>query len=113
MTRRLLRTSVLTVFVIPLLLAVAPAGPDFAHSRARPQPQLREKIAFMSSRDTHVRAQPKIYLMNPDGTDKEPLTSPADCLPTFTTCADGFAAVSPDGKRIVFDSNRNTADEEH
>src|SRR5215211_6141671 len=111
MTGRLIRTSVLTVLVIPLLLAVAPAGPDFAHSQASARPELLEKIVFSSSRDTpgfNSRGQVKIFLMNPDGTNPEKLTSPADCL-TFVRCGDAFAALSPDGKRIVFDSNRNKA----
>jgi hypothetical protein len=122
MTRRRLRTSVLTVLAIALLLAVAPASSDFVRtdprvaigarlgsspSQANAQPALLEKIAFSSSRDTPGDVgQVKIWLMDPDGTDPERLTGPADCLPTFPTCGDAFAVLSPDGKRIVFDSNR-------
>ena len=99
MTRRLLRTSVLTVLVIPLLLVVAPAGAtSFAlvrvvrsvpgsgsnPSQASAQSELVEKIAFTSTRDNpNAPAQLNIYLMNPDGTNPEQLTSRDDCLPTL------------------------------
>ena len=69
---------------------------------------LRSTIAFVSSRhdpaaDPAVDAQrawlaAEIYLMDGDGTNPRRLTE--------NTFADGFPALSPDGKRIVFDSNR-------
>ena len=57
-------------------------------------------IAFSSTRDDP--ANPwfgEIYLVNGDGTDPRRLTE--------NTVADAFANLSPDGKKIVFDSNRN------
>jgi len=58
-------------------------------------------IAFTSTRDDPV-ANPflaaEIYLMDADFTNPRRLT--------FNNDGDGFATLSPDGKKIVFDSNR-------
>jgi Tol biopolymer transport system component len=63
-------------------------------------------IAFTSTRDYPSAATPaelfsagEIYLMNPDGTSPRRLTENMD--------GDAFAALSPDGKKVAFDSNRN------
>ena len=64
-------------------------------------------IAFTSTRDNptgNPLLTPEIYLMNPDGTNLRRLTENTD--------GDAFPALSPDGKRIVFDSNRNRAEGE-
>jgi TolB protein len=65
-------------------------------------------IAFSSSRDnpTLVPAinAAEIYLVNPDGSDPRRLTD--------NEVGDGFATLSPDGNKIVFDSNRNRAEGE-
>ncbi len=62
-------------------------------------------IAFTSTRDNPTANPPllaaEIYLMNPDGTDARRLTNNA--------YGDAFPTLSPDGKKIVFDSNRLTA----
>jgi len=59
-------------------------------------------VAFSTTRDDPTNPNPalagEIYLMNPDGTNPRRLTQNSD--------GDGFAALSPDGKRIVFLSNR-------
>jgi len=69
---------------------------------------LVETIVFSSTRDnpTLVPAinASEIYLMNPDGTNPRRLTK--------NEVGDGFATLSPDGKKIVFDSNRNRAEGE-
>ena len=54
------------------------------------------------ARQPHSRASRRleIYLMNPDGTDARRLTT------TAPDAASVFAILSPDGKKIVFDSNR-------
>jgi TolB protein len=64
--------------------------------------QLQSTIAFSSTRDNPsavpVADGAEIYLMNPDGTNPRRLTN--------NDSGDGFANLSPDGKRIVFDSDR-------
>jgi len=63
---------------------------------------LFEAIAFVSTRDTPLITPlinaGEIYLMNADGTNPRRLTENTD--------GDGFPKLSPDGKKIVFDSNR-------
>jgi WD40-like Beta Propeller Repeat len=65
--------------------------------------QLESAIAFVSTRDNPTLTPPinaaEIYLMNPDGTNPRRVTENA--------AGDGFPVLSPDGKKIVFDSNRN------
>jgi Tol biopolymer transport system component len=64
---------------------------------------LQSTIAFTSTRD-HLggvlspQEGAEIYLMNPDGSDVRRLTD--------NTVGDAFANLSPDGKRVVFDSDR-------
>jgi hypothetical protein len=87
------------VFVIAVLVL------DF--SQAGSQDFRREtKIAFSSSRDNPT-ANPflvaEIYLMDPDGGNPIRLTED-------TGGANVFAALSPDGKKIVFDSNRHATE---
>ena len=77
-------------------------------NRGEIQPTLRSTIAFVSNRhdstaDPTINPQrallaAEIYLMNGDGTNPRRLTE--------NTHFDGFPALSPEGKRIVFDSNR-------
>jgi TolB protein len=66
---------------------------------------LDSTIAFASNRDNPT-VVPRIngfevYLMEADGTNPRRLTENA--------AGDGFPVLSPDGKKIVFDSNRNIA----
>lgn len=67
------------------------------------------RIAFSSARDNPPPADPRlfaeIYLMDPDGTNPRRLTE-------NTGGGNSHAAVSPDGKKIVFDSNRLRTDVE-
>jgi TolB protein len=78
------------------------------------QAMLRSTIAFVSTRHDSA-ANPtvdpelallaaEIYLMNGDGTSPRRLTNNA--------WFDGFPAISPDGRRIVFESNRLRAGSE-
>jgi TolB protein len=62
---------------------------------------LRPAIVFVSTRDNPAGTladASEIYLMDADGTNARPLTDNHD--------GDGLPAISPDGTRIVFDSNR-------
>ncbi len=76
-------------------------APGVLHS-ASDNFSLVSTIAFVSTRDNPTNPNPglaaEIYLMNPDGTDPRRLTDNSD--------GDGFPCLSPDGKKIVFESNR-------
>src|SRR5262245_49802861 len=70
---------------------------------------LESTIAFTSTRDNPVpnpglAGAGEIYLMSPDGANLRRLTDNA--------ASDSFPALSPDGKKIVFDSNRKRAEGE-
>jgi TolB protein len=78
-----------------------------AHDLFAPMASLRSEwslvstIAFSSTRDDPTgvpQLAAEIYLMNADGTNQRRLTENTD--------GDGFPALSPDGKKIVFDGNR-------
>ncbi|HKA54927.1 MAG TPA: hypothetical protein VKJ47_14820, partial [Candidatus Binatia bacterium] len=89
----------ITVLAIAAVMIAGAAGVAIAEQC------LVEKIAFTSTRD-YPDAPPglpfwEIYLMNPDGTGARRLTENAD--------QDALPKLSPDGKRIVFDSNRARA----
>ena len=89
-----------------LLAALLPLAVDCAARRTagtqRAEFALKEAIVFVSTRDDPnvVPALPamEIYVMNPDGSDPRRLTA--------NTNADFGPALSPDGRFIVFDSNR-------
>jgi TolB protein len=70
------------------------AGSDAA-TLASQNHVLISTIAFASTRDGNA----EIYLMNEDGTNLRRLTENID--------GDAFPVLSPDGKKIVFESNRN------
>jgi TolB protein len=71
---------------------------------SRPCFRLDSTIAFTSTRDDPT-ANPafsfEIYLIDPDGTNPRRLTD--------NHYGDGFPVLSPDGKKLAFDSNRLTA----
>ncbi|SCL35186.1 WD40-like Beta Propeller Repeat [Micromonospora rhizosphaerae] len=106
-----------------LMLAVTPAsagastGPTNTNGQVAgacdpaksPCFRLESTIAFTSTRDNPTASQAaaiEIYLMSPD-----PVTPNVRRL-TYNTDGDAFPALSPDGKEIVFDSNRNRAEGE-
>lgn len=75
-----------------------------AQKREEKKPQTIPTIALISSRYDPALKSPawllaaEIYLMNGDGTNVRRIT--------HNTTGEGFPALSPDGKRIVFESNR-------
>ena len=91
-----MRTTIARLSTGLILLAAASAPPV----AAEPNFHLESTIAFSSNRDGNL----EIYLMAPDGTNQRRLTNNSE--------GDAFAALSPDGKKIVFDSNRNRASTE-
>src|SRR5215213_1417914 len=129
MTQHPLRTSAVAILAIGLLLGAAPAGPDFLHAdqgvrpgglrspgprQASAQTALQSSIAFSSTRDNDAAhdslAFLDIYLMlmKADGTPDA--TSPPQRLTYTQEDGEALASLSPDGKKVVFDSNRLRAD---
>ncbi len=89
------------------LLASAVEGQPAVQGADQGEFELVSTIAFTSTRDNPAidpRVAAEIYLMNGDGTNSRRLTTNTD--------SDGFVALSLDGKKIVFDSNRNRAEGE-
>jgi TolB protein len=89
-----------------LLAAASSSAPSVA---AAGHFRLESTIAFTSTRDFPGASMPLLtaaetYLMNPDGTNLRRVTD--------NTNGDSFPVLSPDGKKIVFDSNRNRAEDE-
>ena len=114
-TRREIERAALAASVIIGVSGAALLGASAqAQNRGEKQAVLRPTIAFVSTRhdpaaDPAVDAQrallaAEIYLMDGDGTNPWRVTENAafDCFP----------ALSPDGKKIVFDSNRLRAEGE-
>ncbi len=109
MQSRVAVVSALLAVSVGTLLGLVP-------SQASSQPELRSTIAFVSTRDNpngilgtatreDIANAAEIYLM-------DPATNPDAQHPrrlTENVWGDGFPALSPDGKRIVFDSNRSRA----
>ena len=103
MAQRLFHTFLL------VMLAIALLGPS--PSRAGDK-VLRPTISFSSSRDNPTGAPllaAEIYLISPPAGANPSCTVVGSCDPrrlTDNLFGDGFAKISPDGKKIVFDSNR-------
>lgn len=92
------------VFLATLVsLTLIPSRPRTAAAQAGGAGFLLEEvIAFVSTRHAPEATDPlqaaELYVMNPDGTDARRLT--------YNESADLFPALSPDGRKVVFDSNR-------
>jgi Tol biopolymer transport system component len=110
MTHRL----ILAALALTLLGAAASRASDRQASATQCDPtkqgcfELESTIAFSSTRD-HVNDDPaltpvllgaEVYLINPDMTNPRRLTN--------NSSFDGLANLSPDGKKIAFDSTRYT-----
>ncbi len=94
--------------VSAVLVLLAAAASSASPMTATNDFRLESTIAFSSTRD-HVNDNPaltppllgaEVYLINPDTTNPRRLTNNA--------AFDGFANLSPDGKKIAFDSTRYT-----
>jgi Tol biopolymer transport system component len=88
------------ILATSLAAALVPSGsaqPLATTSGRGPNFVLESTISFFSNRDGSF----EIYLMNPDGENLRRLT---DHPPGFD--GDAFGILSPDGKKLVFDSNR-------
>src|SRR5262249_46139911 len=115
--RTVMKRRVIALAGALILLGVCASLVSFGGDRAkaapgsRPSPcdngrssqfDLESTIAFSSTRDDPTRVPvadaAEIYLMSPDGTNLRRLTD--------NDAGDGFANLSPDGKKIVFDSDR-------
>jgi TolB protein len=101
-TKRLASRSAMLGVALVSIMALLGPSPSQASDQTF---TLESTIVFSSSRDNPIPGTIcEIYLVNPDGTDPRRLTENDD--------GDGLAALSPDGKKIVFDSNRNRAEGE-
>jgi TolB protein len=102
---RLWKAAALAASVIIPISCAAGGGGRSQTQGGGEQAGLRSAIAFVSTRDDpagNLRLASEIYLMDGDGTHPRRLTE--------NTFGDAFPALSPDGKRIVFDSNRLRAE---
>lgn len=93
---------VCTLFVITVAPSWDPYGREEASNPGQ-RGQLESTIAFSSTRDNPPSVPPflsdgEIYLMKSDGTGLRRLTNNA--------AADIFPILSPDGTRVIFESNR-------
>lgn len=110
MKSRKIRNAVLIASMMIVVSGAVLVGVR-AQIRDRPEKKtvMTSTIAFVSTRHVAVPAEPplvdtQIYLMNGDGTNVRRLTE--------NKHTDNFPALSPDGRRIVFESNRLRAEGE-
>jgi TolB protein len=100
---RLLAIGVTALSACDAPTAAPPAAPPAIRGPSRVTTwDLQSTIAFSSTRDNPSAVPPfiatEIYLIDADGSNPRRLT--------FNDFGDAFANLSPDGKKIVFDSNR-------
>jgi len=98
-----MKTKVIHKIVVSLTFGFAALLATTTGQATGPQFELVSTIAFMSSRDDPTNPFPvveagEVYLMDQDGTNLRRLTE--------NVVGDFFPALSPDGKKIVFDSTR-------
>jgi Tol biopolymer transport system component len=93
-------------WIVAVIVLVTSVTLLAVQSQPQDQFELVSTIAFSSNRQ-NLTCIPglalEIFIMRPDGTSVQPLTDRAGC-----THSDAFPNFSPDGKKIVFDSNRLT-----
>jgi TolB protein len=92
------------LIIIGFLITEFLESPTAAQKREEEKLRITPTFAFISSRYDSALMSPawllaaEIYLMNADGTNVRRIT--------HNTTGENFPALSPDGKRIVFESNR-------
>jgi TolB protein len=95
-------------WIVALTVLVSGVARLAGESHQAIQFELVPKIVFSSNRTNPACATfataLELFLMDPDGTNVQRWTDSAGC-----THSDYFAALSPDGKKIVFDSTRDGA----
>ncbi len=104
------KALILPMTVATCIVAASVSDPSHARSKDEPQPNhvLVDKIVVTS--DRHAPTLPpqfnngEIYLINLDGSGEQRLT--------HNNVFDAGGPLSPDGKKMVFDSNRNRQPEE-
>ncbi len=100
---RCLKTSIMAAGLVVSVSAVTFTTPGpLQYLCAAPQKnfECESTVAFVSTRDDptgNPLLAAEIYLMNPDGSGARRIT--------FNSDGDGFPSLSPDGKKIIFDSN--------
>jgi TolB protein len=104
------KPAIVSAAVAVCMAALSVAGPSHADSSEGPEPNHAFVDKIVVASDRHAPTLPaqinngEIYLINLDGSGEQRLTN--------NDVFDGFGSLSPDGKRIVFDSNRNRLDGE-
>jgi len=103
-----MKTKVTQKIFINLTLGIAALLAVTSTYATGPHFELVSTIAFSSTRNYPTADPPlfssEIYLMDPDGTNLRRLTDNID--------GEFFAALSPDGKKIVFETNRRRLPDE-
>ncbi len=101
MTKLTYRRLVVSLVSVVSIVALVGPSPSQASNEGF---TLVSTIAFTSTRDNptgNPLLAAEIYVINPDGTNPRRLTD--------NVYGDAFPTLSPDGKKIIFDSNRLTA----
>src|SRR5262245_56778130 len=98
------KATIAPVAVATFMTALLGFGPDaLSIEGTEPKHALVDKIVVSSDRHAPtLPVQPnnfEIYMLNLDGSGEQRLTN--------NNAADGPGSLSPDGKKIVFESNRN------
>jgi Tol biopolymer transport system component len=104
-TEMRMKAAVVPVAIAICMAALSVSGPSHAQPAEGPEPNHTFVDKIVVTSDRHAPTLPpqisnaELYLINLDGSGEQRLTN--------NNVGDGFGTLSPDGKRIVFDSNRN------
>ena len=104
------KAAIVPIAVAACMAALSVPGPSNAESTAGPEPNHAFVDKIVVASDRHAPTLPpqinngELYLINLDGSGEQRLTN--------NNVFDGFGTLSPDGKKIVFDSNRDRLDGE-